>query len=91
MKLFDVIQGNNRFVCEAIEYKGVAYLRINKMYLDKKHPIENDDGSITIPWAFTPQTVMMNSEAAEQYIVAIQSIDVMDILIDMEKLEKDNK
>ena len=81
MKLFDVIQGNNRFVCETIEYKGVAYLRLNKMYLHKD----------TDEWRYTPQTVMMNSEAAEQYIVAIQSIDVMDVLIDMEKLEKDNK
>lgn len=81
MKLFDVIQNNNRFVCETLEYKGIAYLRINKMYLEK------ESGE----WRFTPQTVMMNSECAEQYITALQKIDVMDVLMDMEKLEQEVK
>ena len=78
MILSDVIQNNNRFICDTVLYNKKAYLRVNKKYLDKK----------TGEWRFTPQTVMMNSECAEEFIVAIQGVDVYDVLMDMDKLEK---
>lgn len=81
MILFDSIQNHNRFICDTVLYNKRAYLRVNKMYLDKK----------TGEWHFTPQTVMMNSECAEEFITAIQSVDVLDVLIDMDKLEKGGK
>ena len=77
MILFDLIQGNNRFICDTVLYNKRAYLRVNKKYLHK------DTGE----WRFSPQTVMMGSECAEEFITAIQSIDVMDVIIELEKLE----
>ena len=74
MEIFNLIQNNNRFRCNTIEYNGVRYLRIHKMYLHK------DSGE----WRFTPQAVMMNSECAEQFINALQEVDVYDVLIDLD-------
>ena len=75
MILLDIVRTSTRYKVETIKFKGQRYLQIAKLFKTDKH----ESG-----WMYQT-SILLDDEATDEFIRAFQKIDVLDILIELEK------
>ena len=75
MILLDIIRTSTRYKVETVEFKGQRYLQVAKLFKTDKH----ESG-----WMYQT-SILLDYEATDEFIQAFQKIDVLDILIELEK------